>query len=89
MALQDEGLGRGALKHTRNKEVKIMGNTEHLMKMDKDGYSYQIPNTETTYSLPITISTLETIIEAIESQAAKYRETVEDLKTMEGVMVDG
>lgn len=59
-----------------------MGNTEHLMKMDKDGYSCQIPNTETTYSLPITISTLETIIEAIESQAAKYREIVEALKTM-------
>ena len=35
-----------------------------------------------TYSLSVTISTLETIIEAIESQAAKYREIVEALKTM-------
>ena len=75
-----------------NAPVTVEGDDTHYYVCGKCGEpcdEQETPQTETTYSLPITIYTLEKTIEILETLTAKYRETVEDLKTMEGYMVDG
>jgi len=94
-----EGTWRGWMKkkddlHTAVKRWKEGSKIETVMvdqaitKPEHNGEESARMISDTKYSLPVTISTLEILIEACEAQAAKYREIVESLKKMNGA-VDG